>query len=148
MCTNPLNEYFALSGTYFDFKSPNTALWRGYVGTWELLYERLYLLGINGTLQDGRKVTLDLIFPGFTDRVFAHWYSGTLRIPRGDLINYKHSGYSSTYERDLLVKVERGVIKRRWIRENQKSENEKSCNTYVVQALTHFGTSEDEMQDK
>ena len=147
LCTNPLSEYFALSGQYFDFKSTSTALWRGYVGTWEIVYDRLYLLAVHGELKNGQAVTLDLIFPGFPDRVFAHWYSGTLRIPQGGLIEYKHAGYSSIYERDLLIQVERGLVRCRWIRENQQPAADTHDNGYVIRSLTYLHLSEDEKRD-
>lgn len=62
---------------------------------------------------------LETVFPGYPDRVFAHWYSGTLRIPQGNTLKYVHMGYQSTYERDLLIEVERGVIGDVRIRENE-----------------------------
>lgn len=42
MCTNPLNDYSALGGELPRFVSRCTALWRGYVGTWEIINDRLY----------------------------------------------------------------------------------------------------------
>jgi hypothetical protein len=48
----------------------------------------------------------------------AHWYSGTLRIPRGKLLRYVHGGYGSVYERDEMVQIERGVVRGSWVRHN------------------------------
>jgi hypothetical protein len=42
--------------------------------------------------------------------VFAEWFSGELRIPEGDLVEYDHMGYASRYERNLLISVENGVV--------------------------------------
>lgn len=42
MCTNPLGDYCALGGELPRFASNCTALWRGYVGTWEIINDRLY----------------------------------------------------------------------------------------------------------
>jgi hypothetical protein len=53
---------------------------------------------------------MGLLFPGFEKRVFAHWYSGTLRIRDGQMLSYKHMGYMSVFERELLIEVERGVV--------------------------------------
>ena len=72
--------------------------------------DRLYLIDVNGWLGDGSKVTVAMIFPGFPDKVFAQWYSGQLRIPQGKLLEYIHMGYGSTYERDLLLDVQCGVV--------------------------------------
>lgn len=119
MFTNPLFDYFALGRIEPPFVAPNTALWRGYVGTWEITGDRLYLIGLKGYLEGYTEATLAAIFPDFPDRVFAHWYSGPLRIPQGEMLNYFHGGYGSTYERDVLLDVERGVIVNTQIRLNE-----------------------------
>ena len=110
LLTNPLDSYFALSGRKASFQLTSTALWRGYVGTWELLNDRLYMVELKGTLADGSRANLESIFPGFPDRVFAHWYSGTLRIPRGKMLEYRHMGYGSQFERDEFIKIRQGVV--------------------------------------
>ena len=46
MCTNPLDDYFAMAGARPLFASTSTALWRGYVGRWEIVNDRLYLVGL------------------------------------------------------------------------------------------------------
>ena len=69
-----------------------------------------YLVGIKATLADGNAASLVTIFPDSPDRVFAHWYSGTLRVPQGEMLNYVHMGYGSTFERDLLIEVKQGVV--------------------------------------
>jgi hypothetical protein len=110
MRTHPLGAYFALEGRFPDFDSSETALGRGYVGTWEIVEGRLYLIDLVGGLRDGRTVAMDTFFPGGADRVFAQWYSGTLRVWQGKLLRYVHHGYASSYERDLLIEIENGVV--------------------------------------
>jgi hypothetical protein len=80
------------------------------VGSWEVFNDRLYLVGLNGFLESGEDENLESVFPGFPERVFAHWYSGTLRIPQGKRIEYVHMGYGSTYERDVLLTLQNGVV--------------------------------------
>jgi hypothetical protein len=46
MFNEPLRLLFALMGTQPPFIANSTACWRGYVGTWEIRNERLYLIGI------------------------------------------------------------------------------------------------------
>ena len=75
MCTNPLSDYFALGGVNPDFVWTTTALWRGYVGYWEVADGRLYLLELQGTLKDGNDASVATIFPNFPDRVFAQGLS-------------------------------------------------------------------------
>ena len=50
MCTQPLGDYFAMGGAKPEFQVNNTALWRGYVGGWEVVASRLYLVKLTGTL--------------------------------------------------------------------------------------------------
>ena len=138
MCTNPLSDYFAMGGTNPRFESNCTALWRGYVGSWEIIDDRLYLIGLNGTLEDGTDASLATIVPGFPDRVFAHWYSGTIRLPQGKQLEYVHMGYGSTFERDLFLEVERGVVVATRVQHNGVAESDGAPEGYEVGAMTVF----------
>jgi len=44
--------------------------------------------------------------------IFASWFSGILRIPRGELLCYIHMGFGSVYERELLIKIVKGEVSR------------------------------------
>ena len=83
MCTEPLSGYLTISGVKPGFRANCSALWRGYIGTWEVKNGLLYLIGLEGTLHDGRRASLSTVFPRYPSRVIADWYSGTLRIPIG-----------------------------------------------------------------
>lgn len=138
MCSEPLGDYFAFSGERPGFESNCTALWRGYVGTWEIIDGRIYLIELNGTLENGSDVTLATIFPDFPDRVFAHWYSGTIRIPQGKMLDYVHMGYGSTYERDLMLQIEKGVVTKTTVRHNGTSNETDAKEGYGIGAMTVF----------
>jgi len=86
MSTEPLEDYFSKGGNRPEFKRSHTALWCRYIGSWEIVDDRLYLTDLGGWLEDGTKVVVATIFPGFPDKVFAQWYSGTLHIPQGKLL--------------------------------------------------------------
>ena len=135
MCTNPLGYFFALGGVNPGFESNCTALWRGYVGSWEIVDGRLYLVSISGTLEGGGEASLGSVFPVFPDRVFAHWFSGTIRIPQGKMLEYVHMGYGSTYERDLHLEIDRGVVSKTTVRKNATTP-EGSTEGYDVGAMT------------
>ena len=138
LCTQPLSDYFAMGGNNPGFDAGCTALWRGYVGTWEIKADRLYLIGLQGTLVDGTDATLATLFPGFPTRVFAHWYSGYLRIPQGGLLEYVHQGYGSTYESDLFLEVERGILVATRVRNNGKAAPADAPQGYGIGAMTLF----------
>ncbi len=129
MRVTPLSDYFVLMGISPDFQDLSTACWRCYVGEWEITLDRLYLIGIRATYKDGTDVTLGSLFPGYDSRVFAHWYSGVLSIPQGDLVEYVHMGFASVYERDLLISVEQGVIVDTQVRVNDEQSSAKESRT-------------------
>lgn len=110
MFAQPLEDYFEMSGPRPKFAMTSTALWRGYVGDWEIVADRLYLVGLSATLADGTPASLETLFPGYPERVFAHWFSGTLRIPQGKRLKYVHMGWASTFERDLFLDITHGVV--------------------------------------
>ncbi|WVM88397.1 hypothetical protein UMZ34_19935 [Halopseudomonas pachastrellae] len=62
ICDAPLGTYFRLGGAYPEFEPSSTALMRGYVATWELLDDRLYLVAIQGWLSDGADASLESVF--------------------------------------------------------------------------------------
>ncbi len=69
MRTEPLSDYFSQMGPSPDFQRSSSACWRCYVGKWEILLDRLYFVGVSATYTDCTSVTLESLFPGFTDRV-------------------------------------------------------------------------------
>lgn len=55
-------------------------------------------------------VTYSDLFAEYPDGAFAHWYSGELRCPSGERLLYVHGGFSSIYECDLFLLIQRGVL--------------------------------------
>ena len=144
MCTEPLNQYFELGGAAPKFESPSSALWRGYIGKWEIIENRLYLIELEGFLEDEIKVTLEALFPNYPKRVFVHWYCGILRLPEGKMLKYEHMGYGSTFERDILIKIHQGVVKDVTIEENGVSDNPDGIDGYGAAAFTTFSCKKEE----
>jgi hypothetical protein len=143
MCTEPLEDYFKLVGERPCFADTCTALWRGYVGAWEIIDDRLYMVGLDGVQEDGRAVTLETVFPGYPERVFAHWYSGTLRIPQGKLLEYIHMGYGSTCEQDVFLVLKKGVVVGKFVQSNGVSNNADAPEGYGVAAYYCYGEPSD-----
>ena len=42
--------------------------------------------------------------------IFADWYTGVLRIPKGGILNYIHAGFDSVYEQELYIIIENGIV--------------------------------------
>lgn len=88
-----------LPGDDDDVDCYSTACWRGYIGTWEIKDGKFYLRRLQGRYRLRGE-----------DPLFADWFSGVLRIPRGERLLYVHMGFGSVYEEDVLVKIEKGAV--------------------------------------
>ncbi|WP_077152936.1 hypothetical protein [Bacteroides bouchesdurhonensis] len=114
LATEPLASY--LIKHYIRFIAPHTACWRGYIGSWLIEDNKLYLVDLKANISEGNKkfgadkeVGLDFLFPGQT-KVFANWYSEVIRIPHGKMMKYVHQGYASLYEKELFLRFESGIL--------------------------------------
>ena len=87
-----------------------TACWRGYIATWEIRNGRFYLNGFDKKYE----IVGD-------EPILATWISETIRIPQGEMLEYIHMGYASTYEKDLFITVENGVVKDRRVVDNRET---------------------------
>ena len=114
LATEPLAPY--LVSHKIIFTAPRTACWRGYIGSWLIEDNKLYLVDLEANISEGdrkfgkgKEVGLDYLFPGQT-KVFADWYSDVMRIPHGKMMKYVHQGYASLYEKELFLRFESGVL--------------------------------------
>ena len=76
-------------------ESLSSACHRGYTGTWEVLSDRLYLIGLSN-------IDLNDAFPGFSARVFAHWVSG--------IIPLWSMGHDCRFGATLALEVHKGEV--------------------------------------
>jgi hypothetical protein len=105
----PLSRYMQQQGQPIRFDLGHTACHRGYLGTWAVREDHLYLVEIKARI-GSRDVALQDIFPGHSAGVFAHWYSGTARCPQGKRVQYVHQGFQSVHEEDLFLTFRQGVL--------------------------------------
>tara|TARA_Y100000022_G_C13216489_1_gene360156 strand:+ start:25 stop:444 length:420 start_codon:yes stop_codon:yes gene_type:complete len=107
IATEPLKPYLEnRSDISFIFKS--TALVRGYIGTWKIKNKKLYLVSLIGFIENNEKVDLNYLFPNKKE-VFADWFSGQIKIPEGNLVKKIRIGYASVFERDKILKFNKGI---------------------------------------
>jgi hypothetical protein len=118
LCSLPLQPWLHETGNEGIFRWPHTANRRGYVASWEVADGRLYLQKLEATLHDGSAASLATLFPGTTGKVSAAWYSGTLRVTDGELLEYVHLGFASQYERDIFPEIRDGVLVGTSVQEN------------------------------
>jgi hypothetical protein len=92
---------------------------RGYVATWEIHNKQLYLKDIEGTVErhflffklKPKAYTMKNIFSKYRGRAIkAKWFSGKLRVPRGNMTAYDHNDYNSRFEMEVIITVDRGEV--------------------------------------
>ena len=76
-----------------------SACHRGYVGTWEIREGRLYLAASRGMYKIADN-----------EPVFADWFTGIIRIPRGRNLEYPNIVFGMLYEREIRITIEKGVV--------------------------------------
>jgi tetratricopeptide (TPR) repeat protein len=42
--------------------------------------------------------------------ILADWFTGVLKVPRGEILHYVHGDFLSIYEKEVRVKIENGVV--------------------------------------
>jgi hypothetical protein len=119
--TNPMEDYFKK----FPDKKPKTgivssALWRGYVATFEVSDNQLFLkdIQIEVRKKDSDK-PFETEWKSFLAEIVSgdkkmkiDWFSGILVLPVGKIVQYVHMGYASTYENYILLEIAGGDFKR------------------------------------
>jgi len=118
-----------------QFRRYSTACSRGYVGTWEIIDDRLDLIKLRGKFMDGREVEISDLFPERPSPVLADWFDGELRCPMGQLLGYVHSGYSSIYERDLFLKFKAGMLIEQRIVINESPPSAEECEKLMLACI-------------
>ena len=108
IATEPLKAYLETrSDISFIFES--TALVRGYIGSWKIENKKLFLVSLIGFIKNKERVDLNYLFPN-KKKVFADWFSGKIRIPEGNLVKKINIGYASVFERDRMLKFNKGIL--------------------------------------
>ena len=102
------------------------ACWRGYIGTWEIIDNKLCLLRIerheiwpkgDTFAEQVLEIPLQPLL-GTDGPVSADWFSGVLRVARGQVLTQVNTGYASVYEEDLFLIVDHGTITSRHLIKN------------------------------
>jgi hypothetical protein len=120
--TNPLQVYNELHRPDIIFVEDhlNTGGYRGYIAEWEIDERKLFLLNVVGNVsykgrgsdynivRDKVPASFKEIFGQVSERIFANWCSGELRIPIGDMTEYIHAGYASCFPECLIIPVVNG----------------------------------------
>ncbi len=116
--SNPLEPYFDKNPENRP-EMASTALWRGYVGYFEIIDNELYLTDMkrpigsysddDGNYQQKWVSIYRMYFPR-QEKVKIEWFSGILILPHGKMVEYVHQGYASTYSKYWLLEIENGTF--------------------------------------
>lgn len=84
-------------------------LWRGYQAYWQLIDEKLYLVGLKG--YSNSKLILKSTFPNYYEngKVIAYWFNSYLSIGKGKLLKWD-GVFSRTYFKEDVYKFEAGNL--------------------------------------
>ena len=96
--------------------------WSGYLAYWSIRQERLFLDSIKYERYDGAtkkswmesipKDTLLRVFNNYRngDDIIASWVTGKIRIAKGKIIYYEHSGFNRNYEEEQVISIDSGKV--------------------------------------
>ena len=105
----------------------STANQRGYRAAWDIVGNELYLVGFEGQFDQYQDPNA-LIAPGIRVKdilssskwpIFADWYSGSLRIPQGEVLQYVHYSFATVTAADFFIDVQDGIVVGRRIVDNR-----------------------------
>lgn len=110
--TNPLELFFE---EHPDLRpeSTSTALWRGYIAKFEIRDNQLVVSDI----LIPKYIDYETVYISIYDKIFPEqknvavtWMTGILTLPIGEMTDYVHMGYGSTYSAYKLLRIENGKL--------------------------------------
>jgi hypothetical protein len=108
---SPLEQYWEKENNRPVLFSGMTSLQRGYFAKWLIEQGRLYLIEFYGeNAFEGKVYSIDDLFPGSIDKVFADWFTGTISIQAGKKIGYSHAGIGTIFEYSTKVEIDAGCV--------------------------------------
>lgn len=90
----------------------STGLHRGYIGTWTVRDDMLYLVGLDGP-PNGPAMLWELFPDAGGDGVFAEWYTGKVRINQGVLYRYSKPYRHVKHQMEIVLEVVSGRVTQR-----------------------------------
>ena len=85
----------------------STACRRGYIGEWEIIEDKLFLIGLEGCPEENEQFTMDFLFPN-QQKVFAGWFTGEIKIPQGKVL--VHDDSTTLHEKDWYLEFDKGIL--------------------------------------
>lgn len=99
-----------------------TSNWDGFIAYWSINNDKLYLDSVKCEAYDPNvKAVVGKSIPSITfyrifniysagNRIVASWVSGKIRVAKGKVIYYQHSGFERNYEEETILDIDKGKV--------------------------------------
>ena len=120
--SNPLEEYWITKEKRRPMFCTTMECRRGYIATWMLIDNQLYLKDVSGAIRRRNFILGDKIVNCTLEKLFskpgklgvkADWFSGKLRIPDGSMTMFEDNEYDSRFEKEIILSIDHGNIVKR-----------------------------------
>jgi TonB family protein len=103
-----------------------TSCWNRYIAYWTVIEQQLYLTDIVSCCysEDSVKVDLRKLFGDkfINGKVKADWVTQSMLAGKGEVVFYIHNGYDSSYQTELELSFDKGMLIKTTIYDNSKSK--------------------------
>ena len=99
----------------------STDCWRQHIGVWKIKNDSLFLIGLKDCC-DYKDIPINKVFNTSkicNERVFAEWYSVNIIAGFGQLLEFDENNWEDVYEKNLVLEIENGRIKKIEIKKNK-----------------------------
>ena len=99
-----------------------TSNWDGFTAYWSINNDKLYLDSVRCEAYDpnakavvGESIPSETLYRIFSrynagNRIVASWVSGKIRVAKGKVIYYQHSGFERNYEDETILDIDQGKV--------------------------------------
>ena len=106
--TTPLDSCWTRRNPKPETRLTRSTCWRGYVASWEISDNSLYLIDILYHTPFGDR-GLEYIFPKNDKKIKADWFIGELRIPIGNDLHTVFM-WDTVYDYDWFLNIKKGNL--------------------------------------
>ncbi len=114
--------YHTLKDELPSNQSTVTSNWDGFTAYWSINNDKLYLDSVRCEAYDpnvkavvGESIPSETLYRIFSryntgNRIVASWVSGKIRVAKGKVIYYQHSGFERNYEEETILDIDKGKV--------------------------------------
>lgn len=108
MTCTPLDGYLEANNINLEkFNNGRcSALWRGYIGTWEIENNQIFLNKIQNL--NNENINLQDLIPN--KKHFCEWFTGQITYVEGHNLSYFHGGFGGIYEIETHLEIKNGIV--------------------------------------